>query len=242
MQHSHAPPNALAAADALFAPTGATTTTQPLGAEVTPVAAAESINPDAFTEASEHFTASDHFVPEELAAAALVHPLAVGDRVRCTPETWRLGVIEQPTQQLWAFVPETAIEATPPDDVRYKCVLELIETEETYGASMGLVCETIIQPLTRAGILPAPTIARVFTSSENLWSASKELSEALRARLRDGWDSEQTRVGDALSSVLNAQEGMLGGHGKFADAFIQYINGFDQAQRTLKSLDDKPEW
>lgn len=147
------------------------------------------------------------FAPSETQRAALVHPLAGGDTLHCTPEKWRLGV---DASGLWTWAPDAQLEEAPPVDARHKIVLELIDTEETYGTAMGLICETVIAPLTRAGILTAPTIARVFSSTDRLWKASKELSEALRARLADGWDAERTRVGDALIHVLNADAGMLG--------------------------------
>ena len=70
-------------------------------------------------------------------------------------------------------MPETHIEEVEPMGQRYKVTLELIETEEVYNDSLGIICETL-SLWSVATSLPAPTIKKIFASSERLYSASKD--------------------------------------------------------------------
>ena len=185
-----------------------------------------------------HFRVSQKFTPEAAAQQAIVHGLSTGDEVWCSSEQWRLATC---ADSLRVFVPETHIEEVEPMGQRYKVTLELIETEEVYNDSLGIICETVIKPLERGNILPAPTIKKIFASSERLYSASKELAIALRLRLRDGWDESSTCVGDVLGAAINKSDSMLG-QSRFVDAYVQFINGYEQSQRALHSIETNPEW
>ena len=146
---------------------------------------------------------------------------------------------------MWTFVPEAVLTPSPPDDARYKVATELVETEEAYGESMSLLASTLIAPLQRPGvsILPAPAIARIFSSTERIAAVSKELSSALRAPLKAGtYDAARAPLGAVLLHSLRSQDGLLGGS-RFADAHVQYVNNFEQSQRALDSADKaNPEW
>ena len=197
--------------------------------------------PEATRTAATQFRVVADFVPALNGQQANLQHVASGEVLKCTSERWLLAQRAHTNTGLSMLVPETHVEEIPPDGQRYKVTLELIETEEAYNDSIGLLFETMVQPLERGAILPAPTIKRIFSSSEQLFRASKDLALALRLRLRDGWDEASTCVGDVLCGAINASDSLLG-QSRFVDAYVQFINGFEQSQRALHGIEDKPEW
>ena len=107
--------------------------------------------------------------------------------------------------------------------------LELVETEEAYGASMHLLASTLVAPLQRADvtILPAPLVTKIFSSTTRIADVSRDLSAALRPVLKPGaYNAADAPVGAVLLSSLRSQGGLLSGS-RFAEAHVQYVNNFE---------------
>ena len=177
--------------------------------------------------------------------------LASGAHVYADEERWRLCCVPPASRSsvtgecLWTFAPERMLSACPPDDARYRIMMELVETEEAYGESMGLVASTLIAPLQRpdVAILPAMLIAKIFSSTDRIASVSRAISSSLRPQLAgSAYEPETAPLGAVLLACLRSQDGLLGG-AKFADAHVQYVNNFEQSQRALDAAEKAhPEW
>ena len=124
-------------------------------------------------------------------------------------------------------------------DGRYRVALELMQTEESYGAAVRLVKNTLMAPLSQAAILPAPVITKVFSCCDRISELSDEIHEQLKARLR-AWDTARTIVSDVFTHQMESAG--IFGSSRLADLYVQYVNNFEQSQRTLRSIDDVTEW
>ena len=210
-------------------------------------------------------SAAQTYFPHGDVASAAASQVLKGDRLYTRgDEAWRLcfmqgrgfsflpsRVVQEEGRQ--ATAPANAAASPPPSradpvaasvadasDARYRVALEMAQTEETYGAAMALVVSTLIAPLREAEILPERTIAKIFSSTERIASLSAELQALLHARLAS-WDGASTCVGDVFTELIDSTEGVVGAS-RFAAAYMQYVNNFDQSSRALRGAEDVVEW
>ena len=182
-------------------------------------------------------TLSAQFLPEHNEAQAAAVPLDISTTIRCTPEAWRFG---DAGMNSWVFVPQRLIQPASDyaNDARYRVTLELMQTEESYGKAVKLVKNTLMGPLLKGSILPAPTVAKLFSCCDKISELSDAIRDQAKAKL-DAWDVHMT-VSDIFTTHLRS-DGLLGGSA-LSNLYVQYVNNFEQSTRTLRAIEDNAEW
>ena len=138
--------------------------------------------------------------PSQNAAAASAAALASGETVlvpRAPSDAAQWGLVFIQARG-WSFVPTAAlpeieaessatrtrrvsqVDAESTSDERYRVVRELLQTEESYGAAIGLVKTSMLGPLREGDILPEVQLMKIFSCVSDL----VELSEGLRKQLQ----------------------------------------------------------
>ena len=151
----------------------------------------------------------------------------------------------------WSFVPTAAlpeieaessgtrarrvsqIDAESASDKRYSVVRELLQTEESYGAAIGLIKTSMLGPLREGDILPEVQLMKIFSCVSELVGLSEGLRVQLQERLSDWTDA--VCIGECFA-------GWSDSHSKEASSFVQYISNFEQSTRALKVAEERLEW
>ncbi|KAL1510227.1 hypothetical protein AB1Y20_006554 [Prymnesium parvum] len=217
--------------------------------------ASEKLLPEEELQQMKLCAVSKTYFPHGPATTAMAVQVIKGDRVyAASDDHWRLcfiqgrghvfvpaHVLHEEEAKGGASSPGRAVstEPEPQLDTRHRVALELAQSEQTYGAAMQSVVDTLLTPLRAAEVLPERTLAKIFSSTEKIAAMSHELQALLNSRLAS-WDPVTTHIGTAFTELINATD--LLGASRFAAAYSQYVNNFDQSSRTLRTAEEVVEW